>query len=425
MRNLTVFLLFLMFFFTSAYSQEERELQELYSEAEYFLLNEDYYDALEIYLQLNARIPDNANIAHKVGRCYLNIPGQKSLAIDYLESAVKNISARTVEGSITEKSSSYDALYDLAKSYRVNYMFDKAAETYRKYSETLLEDDKENRKYIEHEISVCENAKSLIDSPVNFSEQNLGEIFNDNNPNFNPVVSSDGKTFAFMVSYKFYDAVMISRNVNEKWTDPVNITPELQSDGDVYISALSADGKTIFLSKNDNFNSDIYYSNFNGQTWSIAEKLNKNINTRYWESQAYISHDGKYLIFSSDRPGGFGGLDLYISVKSRGDWGPAVNMGPEINTSFNEDRPVLINNGKSLYFSSQGHNSIGGYDFFRSDLQENELWSKPENLGYPVNTPDDNFFFFPVEDGKKAYYSAFKESKGFGKEDIYIMTFQK
>ncbi len=144
------------------------------------------------------------------------------------------------------------------------------------------------------------------------------------------MISADGKSFAYMVSLKFYDAVMFSKLVNGKWTAPVNITPELQSDGDFYISCLSADGKLLFLSKDDHVNSDIYMSKYNGENWSKTVKLNKNINTKYWESHGFISQDGNQLIFASDRPGGFGGLDLYVSRKINGDWGPAVNLGPKL-----------------------------------------------------------------------------------------------
>jgi len=222
-----------------------------------------------------------------------------------------------------------------------------------------------------------------------------------------------------MVSLKFYDAVMFSRLVNGEWDAPINITPELQTDGDFYISCLSSDGKLLFLSKDDNFNSDIFSSSFDGNSWNKIIKLNKNINTKYWESHGFISEDGNQLIFASARPGGFGGLDLYISYKEEDDWGPAVNLGPEINTQFNEDRPFLINDGKTLFFSSQGHENIGGYDLFRTDLQSNALWSNPENLGYPINTPDDNIFFMPTSNGNEGYISVFKESGGYGKEDIY------
>jgi tetratricopeptide (TPR) repeat protein len=411
-------------FYISCYAQDNKNLQDTFLEAEFFFMNEDYSDAIINYLQLYEKLPDNANLAYCIGVCYLNIPGKKNLSVDFLETASKNMAAKHKEGTITQIAAPYDALYDLGKAYRINYMFDKAKDAFAKFLGTLLPDDRENIDFIKHEIEVCDMAKILISKPVSFTEENLGELFNDEKSNFNPVISTDGKSFAYMVSLKFYDAVMFSRLVNGKWTEPLNITPELQIDGDFYISSLSGDGKLLFLSKDDNYNSDIMMSSFVSNSWSKAIKLNKNINTKYWESHASLSEDGNQLTFASDRPGGFGGLDIYISHKVNGDWGAAVNLGPEINTQFNEDRPVIINNGKTLFFCSQGHENIGGYDIFRSDLQTNGLWSKPENLGYPVNTPDDDLFFMPVGDGKSGYLSKFKESGGFGKEDIYRITFK-
>jgi len=405
-------------------AQENKELEESFLEAEYFLMKEDYTDALSSYLQLYSKMPENANLAYCIGLCYLNIPGRKNLSVDYLESATKNMSAKHKEGTLSQVAAPYDALFELGKAYRINFKFDRAKEAFNKYLATLLPDDKENIDFVKHEIEVCETAKDLISKPVAYTEENIGELFNDEKNNFNPLISADGKSFAYMVSLKFYDAVMYSKLINGKWTAPLNITPELQSDGDFYISCLSSDGKLLFLSRDDNENSDIYVSTYDGSHWSKTTRLNKNINTKYWESHAFISDDGTQLVFASDRPGGFGGLDLYVSHKVNGDWGPAVNMGPEINTEFNEDRPFLINNGKTLFFSSQGHQNIGGYDLFRSDLQPNGLWSVPKNLGYPINTPDDDIFFMPVGDGKSGYYSRYKETGGFGKSDIYKIMFK-
>jgi hypothetical protein len=405
-------------------AQENESLQTTFLEAEYFLMNEDYSDALSGYLQIYEKMPDNSNIAYCIGLCYLNITGKKNLAVSYLEAASKNISAMHKEGSLNEVTAPYDALFYLASAYRINYKFDKARETLVKYSGTLLPDDQENLDFIKHEIEVCDMAKRLIANPVSYTEENAGQLFNDEKSNFNPIISADNKSFAFMVSLKFYDAVMFSRFMNGKWTAPVNITPEIQSDGDFYISCLSSDGKMLFLSKDDDYNSDIYFSSFTGDAWTRTVKMNKYINTKYWESHGFISEDGTLLIFASDRPGGFGGLDLYISHKVNGDWGPAVNLGPEINTQFNEDRPFLINNARTLFFSSQGHENIGGYDLFRSDVQTNGLWSRPKNLGYPLNTPDDNMFFMPIGDGKSGYYSVMRETTGYGKEDIYKITFR-
>ena len=415
----------IVFLSLSLVAQDNKDFQDTFLEAEYFFMNEEYSDAITYYLQLYEKLPDNANLAYRIGVCYLNILGKKDFSVEYLEKASKHMSAKFKEGNINQKASPYDALYYLGKAYHINYKFDKAKEAFNKYLGTILHDDQENLDFINHEIEICDMAKVLIDKPVKYTEENIGELFNDEKANFNPLISADGKSFAYMVTLKFYDAVMFSKLVDGIWTAPISITRELQIDGDIYISSLSSDGKELFLSNDDNYNSDIYSSSFNGSNWSPTVKLNKNINTKYWESHGFISEDGSKFIFASDRPGGYGGLDLYISLKVNGDWGPAVNLGPEINTQFNEDRPFLINNSKTIFFSSQGHENIGGYDLFRSDLQSNSLWSKPMNLGFPINNPDDNIFFMPIDNGNAGYYSTTKESGGFGNEDIYKITLKK
>ena len=386
MGKRTLYLMILVLVVLPLNGQDLKKSQEAFMEAEYFMVYGDYSDALPYYLRLYEQFPDNSNIAYRIGTCYLNTTGKKNLSIKYLEEAVTNMSAKYKEGALAQKSAPYEALYSLALSYRVNYQFVKAKEAFTRYKETLLDDDLENISFIDQQIATCDNAVKLMAKPVQFREENMGPLFNDEKSNFNPICSPDGKFFAFMTSLKFYDAVMFSKNVNGKWSAPVNITPEIQLDGDLFISCLSADGKLLLLSKDDDFNSDIYFSTFDGTKWTKAREMNKNINTRYWESHGFVNEDQTILIFASDRPGGFGGLDLYISRKDqKGEWGPAVNLGPEVNTQFNEDRPFLLNNGKTLFFASQGHSSMGGFDIFQSNLQTNNLWSKPENIGYPLN----------------------------------------
>ena len=240
-------LFFIIFFYVTGYAQDQKNLQDTFLEADYFFMKEDYSDALSYYIQLYEKLPDNSNLAYRIGVCYLNIPGKKNMSVDYLETASKNMSAIHKEGTISQIAAPYDALYDLGKAYRINYMFDKAKDVFIKYKGTLLPDDRENLDFINHEIEVCDNAKNLISKPVAYTEVNIGEPFNDEKSNFNPLISADGKSFAYMVSLKFYNAAMFSRLVNGKWTTPINITPDLQSDGDFYISCLSADGKLLFL----------------------------------------------------------------------------------------------------------------------------------------------------------------------------------
>ncbi len=407
------------------FCQNFKKDQETYLEAEYFLMYGDYADALPYYIKLSKEYPENYNLVYRIGLCYLNIPGQKNLATEYLDKASRHSSASYKEGSLKQTTAPYDVFYNLGEACRINYQFEKAKEAFSKYKETLLKDDTGNILFIDQEIAVCDNAVTMMNNPVSFTEVNLGEPINDAYSNFNPVVSSDGNTMVYMTALKFYDAVFFTRKEKGKWTSPVNITPELQSDGDLYISYLSPDGKKLFLSRDDDNNSDIYSSTFDGVRWSVAEKLDKTINTKGWESHAVLSDDGKSMIFSSDRPGGFGALDLYISyLNSDGSWGTPVNLGPEINTPFNEDRAFLTDNGRLLFFASQGHSNMGGFDIFRSQKDQNGKWGKPQNLGYPLNTPDDDLFFMPVDNGKSGYMSLYQEGKGFGKEDIYQITFK-
>ncbi len=425
LRITVVLLLYFILSGSPCYSQDNVRLQEKFFDAEYFLMTGDYADALPAYQEIYAVMPDNANIAFRIGLCYLNIEDKKNLSIDYLEKATQKLTAKYHDGSFKNPEAPYEALYYLGNAYRINFRFDKAIETYQRYRKTLLSDDTENIRFIDQEINSCKNAVTLIDNPVKFSAEPLSVIINDSKDNFFPVVSEDGKSITYMTSMKFYDAVMFTRFVRGEWLTPVNITPELQSDGDQYVSCLSVNGGLLLLSKDDNFDSGIWISNFDGVRWGPARKLKKNINTKYWDTHGYLTEDGTRMVFASDRPGGFGGLDLYIStIDKSGEWGNPVNMGPEINTPFNEDRPFLIENGKLLFFTSQGHYNMGGYDIFRSELQSNGLWSKPANLGYPLNTPDDNIFFCPADHGKSGYISLKRKDKGSGDDDIYKIVFK-
>jgi hypothetical protein len=423
MARTLICLLLALFTAGNTFSQNYRKNQEQFLEAEYFMLSGNYSDALPHYLQLYKEFPDNLNISHKIGLCYLNIPGKKKLSLEYLENAAKNATADYREGSLKQKTAPYISWFDLATAYRINYQFDKAKETFKIYSKTLLPGDTENIIFIQHQIQVCDNAKEIISNPQEFTEENLGQQFNDANSNFHPVIARDGESFAYMSSLKFYDAVFFSRKEKGLWSGPINITPDIQSDGDLYISCLGDDGQNLYFSKVVDDKSDIYSSEYDGIKWSAANKLDQNINSKYWDTHAFVTDQGSVMIFASDRPGGFGGLDLYIAHKqSDGTWGAPENLGPEINTSFNEDRPFITVDGQQLYFCSQGHYNMGGFDLFKSTKLQNTHWNKPVNLGYPLNSPDDDTFFMPVNNGKNGYISVFRQGRGFGKEDIYIIS---
>jgi len=421
----TILCLLLVVFTGNLFSQSFRNNQEQFLEAEYFLMFEDYRDALSIYKNINEAYPDNYNVIHRIGLCYLNLPGHKDKSIAFLEKAASNTAATYREGSLKHKTAPYSALFDLATAYRVNYKFDLAKETFRRYYETLLPDDLENRNFIEHQIKVCDNAMEIIDKPVEFRIKNMGELINDSNANYNPVFADNNNAMVFMSSLKFYDAVFIARKIKNRWSSSINITPEIQSDGDLFVSCLTNNGRSLYFTKIVNEASYIYLSKYDETRWLPAKPLNKNINSKYWDAHAFVFDDGKKIIFASDRPGGYGGLDLYVSkLNDNGEWGEAVNLGAEINTPFNEDRPFISRSGKKLFFCSQGHYNMGGFDLFSAKLAKTGNWENVTNLGYPLNTPDDNTFFMPDKEGRNGYISLDKQGEGFGKKDIYYITFK-
>lgn len=417
----TITIILALFIISLAIAQETRDPKGIFLDAEYFMLYEEYVDALPGYLQLYEIHPENANINYRIGICYLNIPGQKIRSVVFLEFASKNTSLSYREGNFNEDRAPVDAYYYLGNAYLIQQEFTKASRAYTKYLEFLDPADTINVNFVEKQIEACKTAEELMKNPVPYDRTLLGENVNDDNPNFNPIISGDKNTLVFMSGLAFYDAIFYATREGEDWSPPVNLTPQVQSDGDLYTAALSFTGNQLLLAKDDNFNSDIYSSKLEDSTWTTAEKLNKNINTKYWESHASLSPDGKTLYFTSNRKEGYGGLDIYKSEwnEAIGDWGPAVNLGPTVNTQFNEDTPYLTEDGKTLYFSSQGHKNMGGFDIFYSTLDEDNQWSAPANLGFPLNTTDDNLHFVPVNNGINGLFTMYDPKGGVGEEDIY------
>jgi hypothetical protein len=400
-------------------SQSKVEIKSSFYDAESSILFEDYKEALPQYLKLLKVHPTNSNFKYRIGQCYINTPGEKAKAVSYLEDAVKNINPKYKEGKFRETGAPYDALYYLANAYRINNQLDKALETYKLFKKNLNPEVYDST-IVNLQIQSCLNARELMSMPLFIKEKNLGNMINEDKSEFNPVISDKEDLLVFAKSEAFYDAIMYSKKVNNKWTGPVNMNEMLRVDRDLFPTSLSADGKTLYLYSSADFDGIIYTSSLVNDIWSPLVKLNENINTKYWESHATISHDNKKLYFTSNRKGTLGGLDIYVSNRdSTGDWGPAINLGPVINTPYNEESPFLSDDDKTLFFSSRGHFNMGGYDIFYSSLLENGEWSVPLNVGFPLNTTDDDVFFKPLHQGYEGYYAIDGLPDGFGKQDIY------
>ncbi|MGC9341107.1 MAG: hypothetical protein ACP5E3_00250, partial [Bacteroidales bacterium] len=389
------------------HAQEDTdELKNIFNDAEYFLLSEDYKEALSAYLRVYRAIPENANLNYRIGLCYLNIPCQKDKAIPYLEYACDHISTRYTESSFNETHAPFHSLFLLGTAYQIHNDFVLAKATFNDYKQYLKVNDVYEIDFVDRQIQACELAEKYMKEPVRVESVVLEDIIPQVKPNYNPVMSANGEIIVYMTEERFYKAIWMVEKTENGWSEPVNITPQVQSDGDCYPTSISNDGKVLYMVMLNNFGSDIYVSHFNENKWSPKEKLDKPVNSRFWETHAAISGDGKTLYFTSNRRGGFGGLDIYRSeLNEKGEWGDAINLGENINTPYNEESPFIIEDGKILYFSSQGHEGMGGFDVFKAYYQAEDKWSVPVNLGYPLNCTDDNLFFYPVEENRKALYA--------------------
>lgn len=407
MRKIFYIIAILVWLSTSvSFAQNKSQIRDFFIKAESHYLYGEYEKANEIYMVLNQMMPENANIQYKIGNCYLQIPHEKTKAIPYLQSAITNAEYGAKITRFNEKRAPLDAYFSLGNAFRINNNLDKAILTYAKFKDLLSgENGMVNSDFVDQMIMACKNAKKLMETPLNITKKNLGEKINIVAINHRPAVSGDGNTMVYTCAMGEENSIYMSKKISGTWSPPIEITSQISNQRDISSSSLNYDGSQLFIYKVDDFVGNIYVSNYSDGTWSKINKLNSNINTKYYESHASVSKDGNTLFFTSNRQGGEGGSDIYKSeLQSDGSWGPAKNLGSLINTPFNEDTPFLTNNDSILFFSSEGHYTMGGYDIFKAK-RKNDVWKTPENIGYPINTTDDDLFFQPIGDGTTAYYS--------------------
>jgi len=393
-----------------------------FNDGEFFLAEEDYEEALYAFGKVyNKGNQDNAYINYRMGLCLLNIQGRKTESIPYLEKAEESISTSVKEGKFGEKDAPPLALLYLGNAYRINMEIDKAIEKYNAFAKYIDPKDVNLQAYVDQQIVACGHALVGTASPVEYKIGNLGQLQETHTSRYNTIVSGDLQTMAFMGKNPFYSGVYVAVKNGEVWGRPNNITPSIASDGNMDVVSLSRDGKAMLLAVGDQFTSSIYISVYENRRWNPAISLGKPINSRYYEASAAFSPDGNSLYFSSNRKESLGGMDIFRSDKQEdGTWGEPVNLGPGINTILNEDVPAVSPDGKRLYFSSQGHSTMGGFDVFYSEMNADGSFPDiPVNLGYPLNTSDDDYTYNPAgvtevghsiifSQGKMSEYDLFK-----------------
>jgi outer membrane protein OmpA-like peptidoglycan-associated protein len=403
---------------------------------EYFASNSlgGYKKALEQYLTANRYNSENAELNYKIGICYLTST-EKKKAITFLEKA-KNLNNEV----------SFDIMYEIGRAYQVNGMYTEAISSYKGFLNTDYEENikklrlKKSDFNAEARIKECESAAKLNENPLRIFLDNLGPNINSKYSDYGPVISTDESMMIFTsrregstggsLDYdnQYYEDLYISYNEgNNKWSSALNMGKLNTAEHDASVG-LSPDGSILYTFKGTP-DGNLYESYLKGAEWSKPKELNKNINTKYHETSISISSDGKTLYFVSERPKdeygtpSKGGKEIFVSQKTaKGDWGPAKNIGEPINTKYDEEGVFIHPDNRTLYFSSKREGTVGGYDIFYSELDDNGNWGEPVNMGVPLNTPEDDVFFIVAGNGRYAYISSAREG-GFGMQDIWRITF--
>ena len=387
--------------------------------------NDNFEGALDEYLVLIKKDPSNEKYNYRIGVCYLNTDIDKTKAIAYFE-------------KIQNSSSEEETKFLLGRAYQYGLQFDDALKMFEKYKQEG-KGSSANKKDAEVQIQYCINAKELMKFPLNVSFENLGKNVNSEYPDYFPFVPGDESFLIFNTKRpeagafqypdgswganiyfskvkdgEFTKAKPLGRVINSQYGDEEAVG--LSSSGDyllVYFDNMQGAGD-IYISKADksrNFKEPIL----------LDEQINS-VNGQ--EISASITADGNAIFFASTRSGGMGGSDLYVCRRlPNGNWSPAQNLGTEINTPQNEDFPNISPDGNMLFFSSMGHTSMGGYDIFAAKWDEaTQKFIGAKNIGFPINTPEDDMNFRLSSTGKYGYLSARKKD-GFGDLDIYRVNF--
>ena len=400
-----------------------------------FFEQENYRAAIPYFEKVLAKDPNNAKALFNAGISYMSFDKEK--ASDYIYKAQK-----------LKPKVSKDVDYWLGRVDHLNYNFDEAIAHYQAYNATLKKND-QRKEELAQLIIHSKNAKVQFGSPKDIFVKNLGPTINTQYSEHSPVISSDDKILIFTsrgdnvtgangkvsdsknksvaADGEYYEDVFEATRIDdENWQKPRSLSGVLNGKGhDASIQLFDNDTKMLMY-RNDN-NGDIFVTDKSGGDWTAPKPLDANINSKAFESDAFITPDGLTIYFSTGKYSEDGTLDLYTATRSAvgSDWGTARSLGANINTKYDDDSPYLSKDGKTLYFSSRGHNTMGGYDIFKSEYDEgSRKWGQAQNMGYPVNTPDDDAYYRLSPDGSYAYLSSYRIG-GYGEKDIYTINYIK
>jgi len=406
-----------------SFSQKAKITEADKSYAKELFINHNFKKASVEYSNLLKTDADNISYQHNLALCYLNLGIEKDKTVKLLENITK------------QTKSNPNSWYDLGLAYQKLDRFEDAIISYRKFREFINNKD-ENYIPAIRQIEMCENAKIMIKKPINVVFENLGNEINTIAPDFKPYISSDENYLIFTSKRNgnignlididgFNTADIFYTNFSNKWGKPKRFPTLINSALSEDCTGLTADGTTMTIHyDNDKMMGDILTSELKGKSFLRPINASYVINSDKEESAACFSPDKQTMFFASMREGGEGAKDLYYTRKlPSGDWSDAINLGSNINTVYDENYPYIAPDGETLYFCSVGHNSMGGYDIFKAKWDKDAFtFSKPENIGYPINTPEDERTISFTQSGRYAYLDINKKD-GMGECDIFKIIF--
>lgn len=428
----TIYLLVFSLFLAGTISAQEKQnvfdkggdlAKMVLAEQKFYAM--DYKGALNIYTDVLSGKPNDANVISHIAECYFEM-GQMKEARENAEKAK----------GIDPKANINNSLL-LGRIYQLEGMQDEALAEYTTFRGNAGSAKKIEEGDVDRYILQVNTAKELMAKPVDVKVENMGDVINSEFDDKAPMITADGKTIIFTSRRpgkssalnpddgKYYEDIYVSRwdSIKKMWTDAELIPGSINTEGHDAATSISPDGKQIFLFKNDieaeSRGGDIYVSKLSSSgKWGAPKSMGKPINTTFAELGACISPDGKTLYFVSERMGGFGNGDIYmVTRKTRTEWDKPVNIGETVNTAEDEGGLFLAPDGKTLFFTSKGHNSMGGYDIFKT-VMEKDKWSAPVNLGYPINTIHNDYCFSLSVDATTGYFTSNRKG-GLGERDVY------
>jgi outer membrane protein OmpA-like peptidoglycan-associated protein len=380
--------------------------------------------------------PQSANYNYRKGFIEYTADTDYPNAIIHFQKAVVEVKKNYDPYTTKETGAPFDAYYYLAKCYHLDEQLDQAENYYKLFLENTT---KKSRLVDLSELGLEQLivARREMASPKSAIVKNVGEAVNGPEADYAPVVSLDGNSLYFtsrrqwdgVEDGKFRDPMLYDlpedifvsfADFDGEWTDPIRLDFCVDSLNEATIG-VSADERRIFVYEDRSGGGDIYYSDIlNNGHFDEMQKLRYNeLNSDYWETHCTMTPDGQHLYFASDRPGGYGGRDIYrLTRLPNGEWSKAQNMGPEINTPYDEDSPFIAVNNKTLYYASNGPESMGGFDVFVTFRDVDNNWSEPANMGFPINSTGDDIYYTTTVDGLRGYLSSFRKN-GYGEKDIY------